>query len=202
MIFFTRFINTLSPIFPGHYFTRWIETSLIILCFGCNHSYAIESSEVRIRAGLDLFTSILAADMDIAEKKNSDGKLHLILIYTNRKHKAEEMAEYLGKVGQIRGIPIRIKISDSRSFTQSANYVPAGIFLTQPLNNELNAILKYGQKQHIIVFSPFEGDVERGVLGGIHISDRLLPYLNMPALQSSNIRIKSFFLRVSVRYGK
>lgn len=174
---------------------------LLILGLICHTVSAVEKDEIRVRAALDLFPSILAADMGIEDKTGPDGSLLLVLLYTDNKEKASEMAEYLRKVDQIRGIPIRIEISDERFLYQKGDQfekqTPAGIFLTQSLSNNIDSIITYGREKQIIVFSPFEGDVERGVLGGIHISERLLPYINMSTLQSSNIRIKSFFLRIA-----
>ena len=161
-----------------------------------------EREDVRIRAGLDLFPSLLAADMEIENKKSRDGTLLLVLIYTTDREKAEELAGYLKRVDRIRELPIRVEISDDPSLEGFKDRSPAGIFLTQPVGYALDEILKFARYKKIIVFSPFEGDVERGVPGGIHISDRLLPYLNVTALRSSDVQIKSFFLRVSMQYAE
>lgn len=175
---------------------------ILILNLVCITAYATEKEDIRVRAGLDLFPSFLAADMAIDDKKGPDGSLLLVLLYTNDKARARNMAKYLAKVDRIHGIPIRIEISDTRSLAKLDQKGPAGLFFTQPLTSNLDAIIEFGQKYGIIVFSPFEGDVERGVLGGIHISERLLPYVNVAALQASKITIKPFFLRVSIRYKK
>ncbi len=175
---------------------------LLAFCLLYSEVAAAEMQAVRIRAGLDLFTSLLAADMNLKEKKGADGALHLMLVYTNDKDRAEHLAKQLEKVGSIRGMPIHVTISYDQSLGRFIKQKPAGVFLTQPVSSSLEAILEYGRENHIIVFSPFEGDVERGVAGGIYISDRLLPYLNIKALKSSDLHIKSFFLRVSKCYGK
>ena len=79
---------------------------LCLLTFFQGNTYAQEWEEPRIWAGLDLFPSLVAADQDIAEKCDSDGKLLLVLMYVDEKEAAEEMALYLAKVKYIRGIPI------------------------------------------------------------------------------------------------
>jgi hypothetical protein len=175
---------------------------VIISCLVASATYAVEKEEVRIRAGLDLFPSILAADMNIEAKKDPDGYLLLVLVYTKNEETVSDMAGYLAKVQRIRDIPIRVEISDVRSLGRFEKRIPAGLFLAQPVKQNLGDLIEYGRKHEIIVFSPFEGDVENGVLGGIHISDRLLPYINMSAMQSSKIQIKPFFLRVAIRYEK
>lgn len=175
---------------------------VIAACLIASAGHAVEKEDVRIRAGLDLFPSILAADMNIEAKKGPDGSLLLVLVYTKNEEKASDMAGYLAKVQRIRGIPIRVEISDIRSLDRFEKRIPAGLFLAQPVTQNLDDLIAYGRKHEIIVFSPFEGDVENGVLGGIHISDRLLPYINIAAMQSSKIQIKPFFLRVTIRYEK
>jgi hypothetical protein len=181
---------------------KMLPLLLLAISLLCRQVAAAEMQEVRIRAGLDLFTSLLAADMNLEEKKGSDGALLLMLVYTDNRDEAEKLASRIEKVGSIRGMPIRATILYVNSLGRFFKQKPAGIFLTQPISDSLDDILAYGRENHIVVFSPFEGDVERGVAGGIYISDRLLPYLNIAALKSSDLHIKSFFLRVSKRYGE
>jgi hypothetical protein len=142
----------------------------------------------------------VAADQDIAGKYGPDGKLLLVLMYVDEKEAAEEMALYLAKIEHIRGIPIRVELTDDTSMKSYEDTPLAGIFLTQKLNAELEHVIGYGMEHHTIVLSPFEGDLERGVLGGIAISDRILPYVNMEAMRSWGIRIKGFFLRIAEQY--
>ena len=173
---------------------------LCLLAFFQGNLYAQEWEEPRIWAGLDLFPSLVAADQDIAEKHDSDGNLLLVLIYVDEKEAAEEMALYLAKIEHIRGIPIRMELTDDTSMKSYEDTALAGIFLTQRLYGELEHVIGYGMEHHTIVLSPFEGDVERGVLGGIAISDRILPYVNIEAMKSWGIRIKGFFLRIAEQY--
>ncbi len=164
-------------------------------------SHGAEREAVRCRAGLDLFPSLLAADLNIRNKTGRDGKLCLLLLHANNPEKAKEFAAHLTSVGRIRGLPIRVDIAVEQSFDQYyKDQTIAGIFLTQPLSHRLNSIIAFAREHRCILFSPFEGDVERGVSGGMHISDRVLPYLNISALKAANIQIKSFFLRVSMRH--
>jgi hypothetical protein len=86
--------------------------------------------------------------------------------------------------------------------SEYADNPPAAIFLTQPLDERLPEIIKYAISRGIILFSPFQGDVEKGVLGGVHISDRVLPHINASTMKSAGINIKQFFMRVSVIYGQ
>ncbi|WP_022669170.1 hypothetical protein [Desulfospira joergensenii] len=102
--------------------------------------------------------------------------------------------------GRIHGIPIRVEVTTDTSLEQYSKEPPAGIFLVQEISDDLERVINFGKLHKIIVFSPFEGDVEAGVLGGIHISERMLPYINQRTLDASGIKIKPFFLRVSKHY--
>ncbi len=172
----------------------------LLICFLPYKLNAQDRETQRIWAGLDLFPSMLAADQDIASKTGPDGKLLLILKYINDKGAAEEMARHLKKVNTIRGIPIRIELSNHNSLENYKDTQIAGVFIAQKLTDSPSDIIHFGKKQHAIIFSPFKGDVEAGISGGIVIVDRILPYINITTMRLSGIRIKPFFLRVTKAY--
>jgi hypothetical protein len=155
-----------------------------------------------VRVGLEFFPSLIAADQDISTKTGADGKLLLVLLYKDQKEAAETVARHLEAIETFRDIPIRIVLTNDSSFKTHQDTPIAGIFITQELGRELDAVIDYGKAHNSITFSPFEGDVERGVLGGISISDRILPYVNMDTMQRAGIRIKPFFLRIAERYER
>ena len=173
----------------------------IIILLSCSIAAAVGRDKLRVKAGLDLFPSLLTADLDIEEKKGDDGFLTLLLIYTDDRAQAVEMARVLNSLKKIRKIPIRVEITNDLSMHSFKDSPPAGIFITQPLGDKLSDVVFYAVNNHIVLFSPFKGDVEKGVLGGIHISDRVLPYINLSSMKSSGIHIKQFFMRVSVPYA-
>ena len=72
-----------------------------------------------------------------------------------------------------------------------------GVFLAEPLHDDLRLVLDFARSRNAMVFSPFEGDVERGAHGGISVRDRILPYINTSALQRDGIRLKAFFTKVA-----
>ena len=172
----------------------------IILLLTSSIAAAVDREELRIKAGLDLFPSLLSADLDIGEKKGEDGFLTLLLIYTDNRAGAMDMAGVLDSLKHIHGIPIRIVVTDDLTMGSFRDKIPAGIFITQPLKENLSNAVDYAVNKGVVIFSPFKGDVEKGVLGGIHISDRVLPYINLSSMKSSGIHIKQFFMRVSVSY--
>jgi hypothetical protein len=115
---------------------------------------------------------------------------------------AREMADQLVRVETIRGIPVRVSESMVSDLGDVADDMPAGIFLVERMGDELGDVIQIGKESRAIVFSPFPGDVEKGVSSGMVISDRILPYVNSEAMRLSGIQMKSFFLRIAERYGE
>ena len=179
---------------------RWVLLLLLFACLQGRSAYGGEMESRRIWAGVDLFPSLLAADLDIEGKCTPDGMLLLVLLYVDEKRAAEDMARHLLEINKIRGIPIRVEVSDDITLKKYSDYPPAGVFLTQRITQDLDPIIEFGKRHHILVFSPFEDDVKEGIPGGIIIRDRILPYVNITTLRSSEIRIKEFFLRISKQY--
>jgi hypothetical protein len=163
--------------------------------------FANELSDERVRIGLDLFPSLLAADADIAAKKCADGNLHLLLVHAGRERFAREMAERLSQIKEIRGIPIRVSLVAIEALGETLECPIAGIFLSERVGDGLSSVIRFGRDRHAVLFSPFPGDVEKGVASGILISDRILPYVNLEALRLSGVHIKSFFFGIAEHYG-
>jgi hypothetical protein len=181
--------------------------NIILVCLALalisgQRAYSVERDELRVRAGIDLFPSLIAADLDITKKSEKGGIITLLLIYTDNRSYAISMSQRLGELKTIRNIPIRVEISNDLTMSAYADNPPAGIFLIQPLDEKLPEIIRFAVERGVILFSPFQGDVEKGVLGGLHISDRVLPYINKSTMKAAGINIKEFFMRVSVIYGQ
>ena len=190
----------ITPI-PTHKVIIGLLLTLVLQLTAALPVMAADAPELRrLRAGLDLFPSFLAADTAIASKvAPTDGKLHIALIYDSNQRLAIQEAARLQKVGQIRHLPIIVDIM--RPTALLANSTPlAGIFITQPQLAQLTKIVHYGKAHSIITFSPFIGDVALGVSGGISVTARILPKVNIPTLKASGLRIKPFFLRVASLY--
>ncbi|MBN1904690.1 MAG: hypothetical protein JW927_06300 [Deltaproteobacteria bacterium] len=175
---------------------------LALIMFTGEGVYSVESDELRVNAGLDLFPSLITADLDIAKKRGGDGTITLLLLYTDNRSQAISMSYKLGELKAIRNIPIRVEVSNDLTMSAYADNPLAGIFLTQPLDEKLSGVIRFAVNKGIILFSPFQGDVEKGALGGLYISDRVLPYINNSTMKAAGINIKQFFMRVSVIYGQ
>ncbi|HPF60377.1 MAG TPA: hypothetical protein P5149_15520 [Candidatus Competibacteraceae bacterium] len=163
-----------------------------------------DPQEQRAQIGLRLFRTLLAADEDLEQKADAQGRLPLALIYRNDRRMAEEFAAALQtsghgrEQGKIKNHPIYAILMDDTHLNTLQEQVPAAIYLVQPLpDSALEGVIRYGVDHHRIVFSPFEGHVEKGVLAGLAIEVRVLPYINQTILKRSGIRLKNLLLKVA-----
>lgn len=197
-------ISRRCPMTHGSFFKPvfFLLTAVFVLLLPLREAAAGGLLDRRAWVGLDLFPTFLAADDNIDEKKGADGKLHLLLVHRGRSDLAEEMADQLSRIGTIRGLPVRVSEVMIDELDTIPDDAPAGIFLVERMGDALGTVIRYGRDRHVIVFSPFPGDVENGVNSGMVISDRILPYINVETMRLSGVRMKPFFLRVAERYGE
>jgi hypothetical protein len=176
---------------------------LVSIVYAAKPSVSDDFTQRRITAGAKIFRALLAADVDIGRKTGAGGELRLCLLYINDTGNAEMAAATLANRDdpRIRKIKIRIDMLSFADCIADDRGRFAGVFLTQRLNAEqLHALTVFANVQHLVVFSPFEGDVERGVQSGIAVEARVRPYLNTNALRAARVRLKSFFMKVAKAY--
>jgi hypothetical protein len=157
------------------------------------------SDNRRLLIAVDLFPSFLASDKNIHNKIDIDDKLHVVIAYQYDQQIAEDMAQRLKNLGKIRGIPLTVKSLTVNDIEHSNNEKIAGIFISESMI-PLKPIINKSIVNQFIVFSPFEGDVEKGATGGLYITEKILPYININTMNLAKINMKSFFLRVSKKY--
>jgi hypothetical protein len=188
--------NSCRKFIPGLVF-------LAAFVYAATPSVSEDFTERRITAGAKIFRALLAADVDIAQKIGSHGELSLCLLYNDDTDNAEIAAATLMNRddSRIRTLKIRIEILPFTECIADDKGQLAGVFLTQRLNAEqLRTLTAFANARHLVVFSPFQGDVERGVQSGIAVEARVRPYLNTRALRAARVRLKSFFLKVAKTY--
>lgn len=146
----------------------------------------------RVKAGVRVFRTILAADSDIAGKLGPDGSLLLLLIGDSASGLEGSLKE------TISGHKTSVKAISPDELSAYASQAVAGVFLADPTGEDaLRQAIRFGIDRKIVTYSPFEGDVEKGILGGLSIEATVRPFINMSTLRSSGMRIKPFFLRVA-----
>lgn len=163
---------------------------------------ADDLSDIRAQAGARLFRAFLSADVDVDKKTVDNNQILVLFFYVDDKTRATTLAtHFLGDNkdgGTIHGFPLMVAYSSDASMASFKSRVPAGIFLSQPPNDATRkAVIKYGIEHHVIVYSPFEGDVENGVLGGLSVEAQVRPYVNLSTLAASNISLKPLFFKVT-----
>lgn len=185
---------------------RWRPgIALVVALSLCTMALAAdELQERRTHAALRLFRSLLAADLDL-QSKSSDGALLILFVYKSDRAGAQALVRSMQPPSPdaeaIRGIPITSDAASDTALLAGGTRKPAAIFISQPLDRQsLREVVRYGIEQRIIVYSPFEGDVERGVTGGLSIEAQVRPYVNATTLAASHISLKEFFMKVTRVY--
>jgi hypothetical protein len=178
-----------------------IAAALLVSWLPAAFLFGNSDPQRRVQAGARFFKSLLAADLDLG-RKASGSELLIVLYYTDDRRAAEDLASSLRGAGtdvdRIRGFQAKTEITTDPAFRNVGGRVPAGIYLVQPPDGEsLTKIIRYGIDNSVIVYSPFEGHVEKGVLGGMAVEAQVRPYINAATMQASHIRLKPFFMKVT-----
>ena len=101
----------------------------------------------------------------------------------------------------IGGLAVEFVVQNAQQAAGGGLDQSAAVFLSDLLSDDLlAAVMKVADERHVLVFSPFAGDVERGATVGIAISSRIQPYFNVPVLMQSHININEKLLSISQRY--
>lgn len=176
--------------------------SVLLIFFVTGLVRADTFSDLRVQVGLKLFRTLVNADLDITEKTNANNELEILLVYGDDQSNVEELQQQLQKeFSTLNTLPVSIGAVALDALLKSSERMPAALFICQTLTNlERDALLQYSNAHHIILFSPFKGDVEKGVLGGISVQATVRPLINMQTLATSGINIKPFYLKVAKRY--
>ena len=141
------------------------------------------------------------------------GELIIILLYSGKtfydRIRANNFVEQLttnNSFNNIRNKPVKIKLLSEQEFLNASKSKKvfsnlAGIYLLDKLSaTAIHAIIHQASKYQIITYSPFNCDVERGVLGGLSVEAKVRPYTNMKTLRESKILLKPIFIKVIKHY--
>jgi hypothetical protein len=166
---------------------------------------ADEVADRRAHAGLRLFRALLAADVELPKKTVAQNQILILFYYVEDRNRANELArrfiEDAKERDKLRGLSIVTEITNDPTFAAYAKRVPAGVFIAEaPGKQALVSIVRYGIQRRVIGYSPYEGHVESGILGGLSVEAQVRPYVNRETLEASQISLKSFFLGVAKVY--
>lgn len=160
------------------------------------------AEQARVQTGMRLFRALVAADLGLDGKTLDGGKLLVVFLYTDDARRADELARaFAGAGAALAGHPLLVETSADPRFAAYGKRVPAGVFLTQaPGQAQLRDVVQFGIARRVIVYSPFEGHVEKGVLGGLSVEAQVRPYVNLRTLTASQIALKEFFFKATKVY--
>lgn len=172
---------------------------LLLLIVPLQAALADEAQQRRVLVGLKLFPAVLAASEALGPESTLRN-IRVIIVYQDDENSAEELADTLQSIGKIKEKKLVVETVPINRLPQHSSDPPFGLFIAQRNEEDVEVISHYGQQHNVITFSPFRGDVERGILAGIVISDRILPYINRQTLASLPFDLRAFFLKVAEIY--
>ncbi len=163
---------------------------------------ADEAEARRVTASLGIFPRIVAVDTNIANKVDIKGVLHLALVYTSdESFAADQLAKLTQAVPNIAGRPVHAHALPLSDLPQWYNVPLGGLFITEKLSDkQLADLLAEAKRNHLVIFSPFAGDVERGAMAGISVGSQIKPYFNTRSLREAKVEINPLLLRMSKQY--
>lgn len=167
---------------------------------------AVDYEDGRATSGARIFRAMLAADTEIEGKTGPGGALRLLVVHASDAERARAVAEVIARRDAartpepLRGLSVRVEVM-ALSALVAGGHDAAGIFVAQPLGrDEIAALVRHAVEHRVLVYSPFEGDVERGIPGGLSIEAQVRPMVNTQTLQAAGLVLKGFFLKVAKVY--
>ena len=158
-----------------------------------------QEDDQRLRVGLKLFPAVLGATESPGEETAGGQALQVAVVSEGAPEAADRAASALRALGQIRGRRLRVVTLDAKGVETFQGGALDGVFVASPGMSGAR-LQAWSERLKTLVFSPFPGDVEAGAVAGIHVSDQILPFLNLPQARRAGVRFKPFLLRVARRY--
>lgn len=166
---------------------------------GGSISSASEGLSPRLQIGASLLPAIIAANQSLAQR-GSTVPLPLYLLYRDDRRTAEALVSSFSQLTVIRNHAIRIEVISLDELLAAEPSPMSTVFVAEPLGLRLDELTAFAESRRVLTFSPFKGDVERGIATGFRVTDKVLPQVNLGALKRSNIKLKAFFLRIAVKH--
>ncbi|EXJ15572.1 hypothetical protein [Imhoffiella purpurea] len=176
----------------------------LCLCLGVSNSASggetlWREDAQRFRVGLKLFPACLGALESLAEYSTPDGRLLILVVYEGSDSAARQAASNLDAIGEIRGIPLDVRLQSAMTLDDYRGDAPGGIFVAS-VGIPPARLKGWSVRHRALVFSPFSGAVEDGAVAGLYVADRILPYVNRAQARRAKVRFRSFFLEVARSY--
>ncbi len=178
--------------------SRWI---CILLLTVASNVYAKHDLEARVEIGVNLLPSVIAAHTRWSlEKEDEKQSIKIFIVYDENRKVARDALSKLNRIKRIRGHLVEKQIISMEEIFSGTSDKNSVLFIVEPLLEYTNKAIEFSRINQFILFSPFNGDVEKGVMTGFEVTNKVLPAVNINALKDANIRLKAFFLRIAVSY--
>ena len=140
-------------------------------------------------------------DNHFRDKLDENKKASLLFVYDSDKKLAQELADRIGdEDNNIGGMSIATRVLSASEVLPDED-IPVAIFLVEKLSDaQLLKVVSYAESAQRLVFSPYTGDVERGVTVGISVTNRVKPFFNLASLRRSKVVINALLMKMSKRY--
>lgn len=153
-----------------------------------------QADEQRLHVGLKIFPAVLGALM--APIPGTRDSQTLVLVVSASPSAGATAVTALRRVEDIQGRLLLPHALPPRDMDDYRGPAPYGIFVASPETTP-SQLRAWSERHRTLVFSPFEGDVEAGAVAGLHVSDRILPYINLAQARRAGVEFKPFFLKVA-----
>lgn len=187
-----------------HWMMRIINTviSLCLMSFFMSPPLlADERLAARIQIGLNLIPAVLAANKSLIFEQDFQ-LLTVYVVYLRDRHSALMTAQRMESNNTVRGHKLVARVISFSDLKRQTLAHYDALFINERMGEHLKDLIQHAQKQQVILFSPFKGDVENGVMSGFEVTNKVLPAVNMHALKNSNVNLKAFFLRIALKYDQ
>ena len=172
-----------------------VAACVLTLSMAAANVQADSYDERRVRMGARLFRGMLAADVGLEKHKDAAGRLP-VMLYAEEPQLAQEISALIAPTGEksaLRGMPLLLTAG-----TGEPPAGAAGIFLaSRPTDEEFRRLLDWSVLHGVILYSPFEGHVERGAAGGLALEQKVRLYINQSTLKASGVELKPLVLKVA-----
>ena len=165
------------------------------------------ANDGRIPAAARWFRAMLAADTEIEQKVDGDGALRILVVHAGDTDAAKLLIDKVAvrdagnAIEPIRGRPVHLEAARVDEALGAQKAPIAGMIVAEPLGkDQIQRLIRTTAERRVILYSPFEGDVERGVSGGLSIQAQVRPFINSQSLRAGQIVLRESFLKVAKVY--
>jgi len=158
-----------------------------------------EQANRRVDSALTLFPKILAIENTYRQPLKQASAISVLFVYNKNQKHAQDISEFFLKHNtSVAGKTVSVKATSLKQVLSADLDPTTAIFIADQFNDhDIGALVKLATDKQLLIFSPFVSDVERGVFMGIYVTTRVMPHLNIKALEKAHVEIHPLLRRIS-----